>query len=397
MKEILSFILKNIKRRKLRSWLTIIGIIVGVFAIVSLMSLSQSLQDRISSNFDQLGARKIEITSKYNLYGSSSSSQALRNNDIDVLKKISDIEKVIGSITASVSIEYNKINKYFTLIGYNSDDIEDMFYQNNLKLLKGKYLSSDKSREIIIGYDFFENYKDVFEKKLDVGDYLKIENSSYKIVGILDDTGGRGNTNIYLSLDNVRDITLTDSETVDVIYAIIKENKNLEDVSKRINNKLESYRGSEDFTITTPQKTAQQRKDILNIVSIVVIGIAAISLLVGGIGILNSMYTSVVERKKEIGVMKAIGAKRTDILTLFLLESGIIGLIGGIIGSFVGFLVAFLISFVANIFNVDIGFSLNLNILLIALGFSFVVGIVSGFWPAYKASQQEPVECLREE
>jgi putative ABC transport system permease protein len=397
MKGMLSFIFKNIKRRKLRSWLTIIGIIVGVFAIVSLMSLSQSLENKISSKFDQLGARKIEIVSKYSSYGTSSSSQALSEDDIAVLEKIPDLEKVIGSIKSSVSIEYNRINKHLTLTGYDCDNIEDMFYQENLEILKGKQIVSEKSKEIVIGYGFYGDYDNVFGKKLDVGDSLEINSHSYKIVGILEDTGGQGNFNIYISMTNIRDITGAEDKVVDKIYAIVKENKVLEEVSERIQNKLESFRDSDDFSITTPQKTAEKRKETLKVVSIVVIGIAAISLLVGGIGILNSMYTSVVERKKEIGVMKAIGAKRSDILKLFLLESGIIGFVGGLIGSIVGFVVAFLVSFVATLLQFEIVFSLSFDILLIALGFSFVVGIISGFWPAYKASKQEPVECLREE
>jgi len=133
------------------------------------------------------------------------------------------------------------------------------------------------------------------------------------------------------------------------------------------------------------------------VVSIVIIGIACISLLVGGIGILNSMYTSVYERKKEIGVLMAIGAKRKDVLTIFLLESGIIGLIGGTIGLILGFSVALLIKFVANYFGVIISISTNPLIALLAMGFSFGIGVLSGLLPAYNASRQEPVDSLREE
>ena len=141
----------------------------------------------------------------------------------------------------------------------------------------------------------------------------------------------------------------------------------------------------------------KSKEEVLGIVSIVIIGIACISLLVGGIGILNSMYTSVIERKKEIGVMKAIGAKKSDILKIFLLEAGIIGLIGGIIGVILGYTISYLISFVSIYLGVAINISININIILIALIFSFLVGLISGTLPAYNAANQEPVDALREE
>jgi len=198
-----------------------------------------------------------------------------------------------------------------------------------------------------------------------------------------------------MSNENLKE--LTNTETYDSIFAIVKSGKDIENTAKRIEIRLEKDRGSKDVIVTSPIQESKNREETLGIVTIVVVGIACISLLVGGVGILNSMYTSVFERKKEIGVLKAIGAKKRDILLMFLLESGIIGLLGGIIGVILGFSLAYLVKIIAAYIDITINISITLQIIIIALGFSFLIGVISGMIPAYLASSQEPVDALREE
>jgi putative ABC transport system permease protein len=394
---LISFVIKNIQRRKLRSWLTVIGIIVGVLAIVSLISLSQGLQESITKEFDKLGARKITISSVYMAWGGSSES-GFSNKDVDEIKKIFDIEFVMPSISGSARINHNNENISVSLLGYDITNIETFFNQENIRLLKGNFFTNSKIKQIVIGYDYYNNYENLFKKRLDVGDRIKIGNQQYSIVGVLDDTGDPTiNRKMYLSIENIREIIGVNTDTIDNIFVIVKENRDVEIVGERIEERLERLRKKEDFVVTTPAKTAEQQKEILNIVSIVVIGIAAISLLVGGVGIMNSMYTSVVERRKEIGILKAIGAKRTDILNIFLLEAGIIGLIGGILGTLGGLGLAIAVSVIASYFDIQFAYSTNILIIFFGLGFSFVVGVISGFLPAHRASKQEPIAALREE
>jgi len=410
MKQLPLFVINNLRRRKLRSWLTIIGIIVGVLAIVSLMSLSQGLKDSISSEFDKLGAQKITINSKLNALGAET-NKGLTINDIREIKKISDIEEVIGKINSGLLIKYNGESKFLTVTGYDITQMEEIFKQDNVELLKGRLPASQKAKEIIMGYDFYvidttsNNTPNPmglessgFKKEIDIGSEVEINNEKYKVIGILKDTGNsQTNRNCYMPIETLRKITGASETSVDSIFAIVKDGKDVDIAGTKIEERLERFRGETDFDITTPSKASKDREDMLNIVSIVVVGIASISLLVGGIGIMNSMYTSVLERRKEIGVLKAIGAKRQDILNIFLLEAGLIGLIGGVLGTIGGFLLAFGVNFIGSQLGTNLAIAFNLNIVLIALGFSFILGLLSGFLPAYRASKQEAVDALHEE
>lgn len=399
MFNILPFVLRNLRRRKLRNWLTIAGIIVGVFAIVSLISLSEGLKESIDKEFSNLGAYKITITSKYVSFGGTRTSNGLTDDDIKTIKKVSDISFVSGSLTGYLETKFSNEVVMVTFTSYDYDYFEDMFKQNNLSLAKGNFFTSKKSKEVIVGHNYIDSKKSkdqLYGKTLDLGRKIQIDGSDYTVVGVLKRTGDdRKDNSMYVTNDNLKE--LTHGETYDNIFVIVREGKDVEAVGNRIEDRLERSRSSKDINITTPISANEKRQETLGVVSIVIIGIACISLLVGGIGILNSMYTSVYERKKEIGVLMAIGAKRKDILAIFLLESGIIGLIGGTIGLILGFSVALLIKFVANYFGVIISISTNPLIALLAMGFSFGIGVLSGLLPAYNASRQEPVDSLREE
>jgi putative ABC transport system permease protein len=174
-------------------------------------------------------------------------------------------------------------------------------------------------------------------------------------------------------------------------------------VAEAIKKELRRYRdvkeGEEDFTVQTAQQLLDSFGVVLDALTAIVIGIAAISLFVGGVGIMNTMYTAVLQRTNEIGVMKAIGAKNSDILTIFVIESGMLGLMGGIIGLFIGMGLSSLIAFIGrNFLNTQLLYAYFPWYLLVgALSFAFVVGALSGILPAIQASKQNPVEALRYE
>lgn len=396
MKKLVPFVLSNLKRRKLRSYLTIIGIIVGVIAIVSLISLSEGLKQGVTEQFGKLGAQKITISSKYSQMGQGS-NKGLTTDDVFEIIKISEIDFATGYLNARALAKFSREEQFVSVTGYDVENYEDILKQEGKELFRGKMISSSKAKEIVIGFDLF-NSDEFFKKKVKLQDTIEISGSNYKVIGVLDDTGSTtADRQIYMSIENLREISNAGEEDVDNIYAVIKENADIETTAVKIEEILEKFRNDDDFIVTTPVKEAESRAETLQAVSIVVIGIAAISLLVGGIGILNSMYTSVLERKREIGILKAIGARREDILKIFLIEAGIIGLIGGIIGTIGGFLISFIVNIIGRFTGTEIAVSYNPTIILIALGFSFLLGLIAGFLPAFQASKQQAIDSLREE
>jgi putative ABC transport system permease protein len=187
----------------------------------------------------------------------------------------------------------------------------------------------------------------------------------------------------------------------DIIVVQLEKNSDPEKVAEAIREKLRKDRGlkegEEDFNVQTPIAALASINTILNVINVIVIGIALISLLVGAIGIANTMYTSVLERTKEIGVMKAIGARNSDILLIFLFESGLLGLVGGVVGVLIGMLMAWTAATGANTALGNNLFIIKLNPALIigSIIFSFIIGTVSGVLPARQASKLKPVDALR--
>ena len=202
---------------------------------------------------------------------------------------------------------------------------------------------------------------------------------------------------IAIPLKDMQEI-LGKPKALSAITAVAKPGQDMDSVSARIEKELERKRNDENFQVTNPKKIQAQAKQLFGIVKLVVAGIAFISLIVGGIGIMNSMYTAVLERRREIGVMKAVGATNKAVLRLFLLESGFLGLVGGIIGVILGSTIALGMIFIINTFGfVQLAVSIDYKLLLFGIMFSFLLGIIAGGLPALGAAKPPPVDALRYE
>tara|TARA_Y100000310_G_scaffold237278_1_gene240563 strand:- start:5445 stop:6659 length:1215 start_codon:yes stop_codon:yes gene_type:complete len=402
IQDYLVIVLKNLKKRSLRSFLTILGILIGIAAVVSLISLGNGLQNAINSQFDTLDPDKITITSADTGFGppGSTAVKKLNKNDVEIISKINGVDIVIERLIRTVEVEYNGISDFSYIVDIPSDNkkIEVVYDFINVLAAKGRLLNKNDKNAVIIGDDYNDKR---FGKELRVGKKLNIQGRSFKILGILERAGTFTiNSAILMPRKDLQTILEIEDE-FDILVVKIKNLKEIERIKKDIEEALRKDRGlkkgEEDFSVQTPKESLETINKILSIINLIIGAIAAISLIIGGLGIASTMYTSVIERTKEIGIMKSIGAKNRDILSLFLIEAGMLGIVGGIFGSLIGINLAFLFSYVFGIYLPEISFNVEVSYSLIlgAIFFSFIIGTISGIWPARQASKLRPMEALR--
>jgi putative ABC transport system permease protein len=396
--QLLTYAFNNLKARQLRSWLTIIGVIIGIAAVVTFMLIGQGLQDSIQAQFQKIGVNKLIVgPGQSAAFAGGLSSERLSEHDIDVIKNVRGVDKVGGMDYKTAKIEFKNEVKYTFIIGMPS---EITITQYGMGIEHGRELTASDKYDAVVGYDIYHSVN-FFDKPVKPGNTITIQNVEFKVVGSAEKVGNhQDDTQIYIPIETAN--TLFEQKGYSMIIVLTNENVNISevanDVSERLRKDRNLKRGDEDFTVQTFEQILQTFGNILGIVQLVVIGIAAISLLVGGIGITNTMYTSVLERTRQIGVMKAIGAKNRDVLTIFIFESGIIGLIGGAIGVSLGALAGKAIELTASVAGYSmLQISISPYVIVLGLLFAFVIGVVSGIAPARHASKLNPVEALRYE
>ncbi len=385
---------ENLKKQKLRSFLTLLGIIIGIGSVVALISIGEGFNKSVEKEFEKLGSNTLIV-----LPGSSFVSSAfakLDEKDADRVEAVKGVESATPLYLSTENIEFKDEKKIALILGI---DVKKQSLLEDLGVLtvnKGRHLASSDNYSVLIGETFAE---DKFENKINLKQNLVLEGGSLKVVGITKATGqsfgSMFDNAVVMNYETLEEITGKELTP----YRIFAKAVNKEDVSEvkeRIKRELERAHGQEDFQILTASQIQETALSVLGLIQIVLVFIAAISLVVGGIGIMNTMLMSVVERTKEIGVMKAVGATNTIVLSLFLTESGIIGLIGGFIGYLIGFALALIGGIIASSSGVDLFIEFNLFLFLGSLGFAFFVGVISGFIPSRRASLMDPVEALRD-
>jgi len=401
LKEYFKIAIKNLRTRQLRSWLTILGIVIGVFLIMSLLSLSQGLKETVLKQLKAVGTDVIMIMpgSINDLMTTMMGSVKLTEEDLNIIKKTEGVELVIPNVYKGQLVKYEGASKLVILFGIDLKNSQ--FYQDNMgmKIAEGRWPTSGK-REILVGSmvptDIFPNLK--------VGNKATIKGTQFEIVGILKSMGSKQDDSMVgIDLDIFRDIT-GERKGAPQAVAKIASGYNVNQVAKDIKANLEEgakrRAGQEEssYSVLTSEALSGMVGSIMGIIQAVVFVFGGIAVLVGGIGIMNTMYTSVRERTKEIGILKAVGAKNQTIVLIFLMESGIIGLIGGLGGMIPGLGLAKLIQLVGQVHPVFyIEASITPGIVLFGLLFSFGVGCLSGFFPARSAAKLKPVDALRYE
>lgn len=397
--------LKTLKKRGIRSWLTMLGIFIGIAAVVSLISLGEGLQQAITGQFSTLGPDRLIVESASTGFGppGANAIRKLSDDDKVLIEGVSGVESVISRLVRVVRVDYNKIAefKFVASIPEEQSNVDEIYQAVNIEIADGRLLDADDRDKIVLGDDFIS--ENDFDKPLRVGSHLTIQGEDFEVVGILKRAGSfQINSAILMPEEDMREIlNLGDEHDLFVVRVIDKDRT--EEIGESIAQKLRRDRrqdiGEEDFSVQTPVQALDSVNTILTVINLVVAGIAAISLIVGGIGITNTMYTSVLERTKEIGIMKAIGARNKDILLLFLIEAGLLGFVGGVVGVLVGAGISTGIEFIATtaIDTTLLKAVFPVYLIFGALGFAFAVGSISGLVPAWRASRLKPVDALRYE
>lgn len=395
---------------KLRSWLTILGIVIGVAAVIAIVSMGEGMQQTMSAQLSGLGGDIVTISPGFSrgggmfgmrggAGGTSGGAQAtdkeivLGRSDLQALKGIPDIAMIDTNIRGSVEVSY--LGKKGT-VSVTGVDQRIWSQITTLKIKTGRMLDSADQNVIVIGGRLASSY---FDQPVGINKMVTIEGSAFRVVGILDDQS----TNIYMPIQMAYQVI--DDKTNDIYDSLVVKIKNedqLEEVIAKIESKLMIARHvtqkNKDFSISSRKEMQQTRSDTMSAMNTFLLAIAAVSLIVGSVGIANTMFTSVLEKTKEIGIMKAIGARNNDILLIFLFNAAFIGLVGGVIGIILGTILSgFLPSLVGDLPLMRGTTIVSLNSIIMALSVSVIVGILAGIIPAYQASKLKPVDALRYE
>jgi putative ABC transport system permease protein len=403
--------LESLFANKLRSGLTILGIVIGVAAVIAMLSIGKGAQQSITNQIESIGTNLIYVSpgsfSQGGVKTAGGSAGTLTQQDANALEGLPGVVTVVPEVDGRAQLVYLGNNTNARLVGVTPD------YQtmSNLTLADGAFFTQDNvvahSPVVVLGNGVATT---LFGGTVGaVGQNVMINNQPFQVVGVLNSKGGTG----FLNQDQQIFVPITTAQTrlvgstffrganvVNTINVQADSPNDVKTVEAEITSVLEQRHnvtpGNDDFTVTSQQDVLGAITTVTNTLSIFLGGIAGISLMVGGIGIMNIMLTTVTERTHEIGLRKAIGARRTDILTQFLVEAMTLSLMGGIIGVLLGWGIA------QGIGHVSLGGSnitpvVSMGSVLLATLFSLAVGLFFGIYPAARASRLQPVEALRYE
>ena len=341
--EEVSYSIKNLWERRTRSVLTVLSILMGITAIFTLMSFGEGMKVYMDVLADEVGADKLFIQSKGIGAPGTDENFYISKDEIDFVDKIKGTKDVNGFYMKIGELKFKKELRYGYLLGFSPDDKEFMEEVFTVSTIKGRSLENGDLNKITLGYNY-QLPKKVFDKPLAPGDKIQVNGNDFEVVGFYDEIGGPDDNNMYL-LDEAFEILYPESKDK---YAMVmlRSDKSIDpqDLAEKIEDKLRKYKGQdegkEDFFVETFADALEQFGIIINVINSVLILIALVSVIVASVNIMNTMYTAVLERTKEIGIMKAIGARNSKILFIFVFESGFLGLVGGALGVVLGYFIS---------------------------------------------------------
>jgi putative ABC transport system permease protein len=397
---------KNIKERMSRSILTLLGIAIGIMAIISLMGIGEGMnvavEGELLSFSDTIIVTVGEGFSIFSFGSLGDTGEYLTERDITDIERISGIKEVNTQLTGVATISFNgDENSVITTVTGMDIDTMNLVYGSD-DLSEGELLDIADQSKILIGYDVAHEF---FDNDISIGSRVKINDKKFFVNGIFEKQGiGGVSTNDDIVLLSSRDFQKATGET-NIFTATVRVYNfdEIDSIAEEIEEVINENHGREDFASATSMSSILESiKSIMGILQAVLIAIASIALVVASIGIMNTMLTSVMERTREIGIMKAIGATNKDIMSIFIIEGLLLSLVGGISGIILGvFGSRAVAALLANMGPGGGGPPLEpvITFFAVSLGLSvsMVVGIISSLYPAWKAARMSPIEAVRYE
>lgn len=405
---------KNLRGNIGRTVLTLVGIVIGITSVIVIMASGQGLKGYVLGQIETFGTDVIQIEKKVPSTGSMSTANAigqaegiqittLKIKDAEVLRKLPNVVDLYPAAFTQELVSYLGTNKRILLFGTGA---HVPIVDSGVKVVEGNFFSDSDDESlaqvVVIGSDLKKSF---FGDGEALGKEIRINNQNYKVVGVLEKRGAVSVMNIdeiaylpvktlqtkILGIDYLHSITVKvkDKKLLDVTVA------DMIDAMRRQHNVTDPNK--EDFLVSSIKEVQDTIAKVFGTINILLLALTSISLVVGGVGIMNVMYVAVVERTFEIGLRKSVGAKASDILKQFLFEAIFITFAGGLVGILLGFIFSFLLSYVFSALGYALQFTITSQSILLATGFSVAVGMVFGFYPAKRASELSPMEALRKE
>ena len=401
--------IKALTKNKIRTFLTVLGVLVGISSVTIIISAGDSVEQLIFKQVESFGSNYIQTEVRVPKGSGGTMSQAqgvvistLKEKDRQDFLELENVDKAYGAVMTQDVISWQgELNKVM-IYGVGADYIDI----DTTEVDQGRFYTEEEdnslARVIVLGSKVKE---DLFGASEAIGQNVKINKTSFRVVGVAKPRGTiftfdlddivyvpvQTAQKVLMGIDYLSSITsqMNDSsqedETAEQMRQILRENHDIDDPTK------------DDFEVMSSADAKELMGTILGGVTILLVVLAGLSLIVGGVGIMNIMYATVAERTFEIGLRKAVGASPQSILTQFLLEAITITSLGGFFGIILGIMVIYLVYLIANYYNMDWPFALSWSGILLAIGFSVAVGLIFGLYPAKKAANLDPITALRKE
>lgn len=377
---------RNTLRRGKKSWITIIAVMIGISAVISLVSIGEGLEGAIEQEFEGLGADNIFVTGE------------IDESDLEIVQRSRGVEDAGMILQSTEEVVFNGKKNFVNIYGIQLDKTELIFSGQGWSMESGTQFRRTDRRSTLVGSSFQEN----FDGEIRLRSQLRLNESTYRVNGFYSAGEPQAQNAILIPLEEMQSTYDFEEDEISRFIVQIQEGFEQGTVQENIEEELRQDRNVDEdekqFSTNTPQDILDSLRNILGIVQSIVVGLASIALIVGAVGIMNTMYMAINERTQEIGVLEAIGASQRSIRVLFLMEAGLIGLIGGLIGAILGIGITEATIFLATEFSsVEIIRGYTFNLIASSLVFSTSIGIISGYLPARKASKLDPAEALRYE